>query len=71
MNWAQFKDSVSDVCLAGVVIASWSLTQRVAGSGPFTVVTNIFVTELAEFSETFRENSIDKGLAETVYFFSK
>ena len=41
---------MSDMCLAGVVVASWSLLQEVAGSSPFTV-TNIFVTEFAEFSE--------------------
>ena len=51
MNWNRFKDSVSDRCLAGSVVASWFLTQEVAGSNPFTVMTNIFVNELAEFSE--------------------
>ena len=51
MNWAQFKDPVSHMCLAGAVVASWSLTQVVAGSSPFTVMTNIFVTKFAEFSE--------------------
>ena len=51
MNWSQFKDSVSHMCLAGAVVASWSLTQEVAGSSPFTVMTNIFVTEFNEFSE--------------------
>ena len=51
MNWNQFKDSVSDRCLAGSVVASWFLTQEVAGSNPFTVMTNIFVNELGEFSE--------------------
>ena len=42
------------MCLAGTLVASWSLTQEVAGvagSSPFTVITNIFVTEFAEFSE--------------------
>ena len=39
------------MCLAGTVVASWSLTQEVAGSNPFTVMTGIFVIELAEFSE--------------------
>ena len=48
MNWAEFNDPVSYVCLAGDVVASWSLTQEVAGSSPFTVMTNIFVTEFAE-----------------------
>ena len=37
------------MCLAGTVVASWSLTQEVAGLGPFTVMANIFVTEFAEF----------------------
>ena len=45
------------MCLAGAGVASWSLTQEVAGSSPFTVMTNIYVTEFAEFSEKFRENS--------------
>ena len=39
------------MCLAGTVVASWSLTQEVAGSSPFTVMTNNFVTEFAELSE--------------------
>ena len=41
MNWAQFKDPVSYKCLAGTVVTSWALTQEVAGSSPFTVMTNI------------------------------
>ena len=45
MNWAQFKDPVSHMCLAGSVVASWYLTQQVAGSNPFTVMTKNFVTE--------------------------
>ena len=45
MNWAQFKDSVSHMCLAGGV------AQEVAGLSPFTVMTNVFVTHFAEFSE--------------------
>ena len=55
MNWAQFKDPVSDMCLAGAVVASWSLMLEVAGSSPFTVMTNILVTEFAEFSENIQE----------------
>ena len=50
-------DHVSHTCLAGAVVASWSLTQEVAGLSPFTVMTNIFVTEFSEFSETFKKNS--------------
>ena len=61
MNWAQFKDYVSHMCLAGAAVASWSLTQEMAGLNPFTVMTNIFslitvmtnifVTEFSEFNE--------------------
>ena len=51
MNWAQIKGPVSHVCLAGDVVVSWSLTQEVAGLSPFTVMTNIFVSEFSEFSE--------------------
>ena len=51
MNLVQFKDPVSHMCLAGTVVASWYLTQEVAGSSPFTVMTNSFVIESAEFSE--------------------
>ena len=39
------------LCLADIVVASWSPTQEMAGSNPFTVVINIFVTEFAGFSE--------------------
>ena len=35
MNWAELKDLVSHVCLAGAVVASWSLTQEVAGLNSF------------------------------------
>ena len=38
MNWSQFKDPVSYMCLAGAVVASWSPTQEVAGSNPFPVI---------------------------------
>ena len=58
MNRSQIKDPASNMCLAGAVVACWSLTQELAGSSPFTVMINIFVTEFAELSETFRKNSI-------------
>ena len=45
------------MCLAGAVVASWSLIQEVAGLSPFTVMTNIFVTEFIEFNEKFMKNS--------------
>ena len=60
MNWAQSKDPVYHMCLAGTVVASWSLSQEVTGSNPFTVMTNIFVTEFTEFRvKTFRKNTTD------------
>ena len=37
MNWAQFKDPIFHMCLAGTLVASWSL--------------KCFVIEFAEFSE--------------------
>ena len=43
------------MCLAGAMVASWSVTQEVAGSSPFAVMTNIFVTE---FNETFRKTPL-------------
>ena len=57
MNWVQFEDPISHMCLAGAVVASWSLTPEVAGLSPFTVMTNIFVTVFTEFSEIFMKNS--------------
>ena len=48
MNWSPLKDPVSDMCLTGTMVASWSPTQEVSGSSPFTVMTNIYVTELSE-----------------------
>ena len=39
------------MCLAGDVAASWSLTQEVAGSNPFTVMTDTFITEFNKFKE--------------------
>ena len=55
MNWAKFKDPVSHMCL-GAMVASWSLTQEVAGLSPIAVMTNIFVTEVVEISDTIRKN---------------
>ena len=51
MNWAQFKDPVFHMCLAGTVVATWSLTQKITSSSPSTVMTNIFVTEFSRFRE--------------------
>ena len=53
MYWAQFKDPVSDMSLVGAVVV-----QEVAGLNPFTVMTNIFVTE---FSENIHYHITSKG----------
>ena len=45
------------MCLGGAEVASWSLTQEVAGSSPFTVLINIFSLNLLNSVKTFRENS--------------
>ena len=34
MNWAQYKDPVSHMCLAGAVVTSWSFAPEGAGSSP-------------------------------------
>ena len=48
MNWGEFKDPVSHMYLAGIVVAFWSLTQEMAGLSLFTEMTNILVTEFNE-----------------------
>ena len=59
MNWSQSKDPVSHMCLAGAVVASWSLTQEVADSSPFNVMTNIFLSlNSLNSTKIFSENSI-------------
>ena len=50
MYWAQCKDPVSHMCLAGVVVASWSVTLETAGSNPFNDK-YFFVNEFTEFGE--------------------
>ena len=54
MNQGQFNDPVSHMCLAGAVVASWSLTQEMTGLNPFIVMTNIFVIEFNEFRENIK-----------------
>ena len=34
MNWTKFINPASHMCFTGVVVASWSLAQEVAGSSP-------------------------------------
>ena len=47
MNWCQFNDPVSYLCIVGVE----------SRFEPFAVMTNIFVTEFSKFRKTFREDS--------------
>ena len=47
MNWAQYKDPVSQMCHVGAVVASWPHTQEVAD----WVRTLIFVTEFSKLGE--------------------
>ena len=51
MNWSQFKDPVSHMCLAGTVVACWFLTQETTGSN--LLITNIFVTEFTGKTQLF------------------
>ena len=57
MHWAQCKDPVSHMYLAGAVAAFWSLTQEVEGSSPFTVMTIILSLNSPNSVKTFRKNS--------------
>ena len=50
---------VSHMCLAGAVVASWSLTQEVAGSSPFTVI-QLKVCSHLTFASTFASTSPSK-----------
>ena len=54
MNWAQFEDPVSHMCLACAVVACWSLLHNRWLSGkfePFYCNDKFFDTEFSEFSE--------------------
>ena len=55
MNSSQFKDLVSRMYLADAVVASWFLTEEVAGI--FTEITNIFLLNFLNSVKIFRENS--------------
>ena len=38
---------LSRMCVSGALVTPWSAMQEVTGPNPFTVMTNIFVAELA------------------------
>ena len=52
MNWAQFGGLVSHMCLTDAVLASSSLTQEVAGSSPFSLVTNNSLNSLKTYRKS-------------------
>ena len=58
MNWGQFEDPVSHMCLAGAVLASWSLTQEVVGSNSLFYVTYFTNSVDSVLQNSFRKNSI-------------
>ena len=61
MNWNQFKDPVSYMCLSywgcGSILVSNTRGGWVVDSSPLTVMTNIFVTEFSEFSENIDDSN--------------
>ena len=65
MDWGQFKYPASELCLVGVVLASWSLTETGGRFEPFWWQI-ILVTE---FSKIFRKNS-DKDLSCIVHWWT-
>ena len=72
MNWVQFKDPVSHMCLAGAVVTSWSLTQEVASSSYFTVMTfflslNSMVTLISTARTAFSSKTSRSTLICTIY----
>ena len=54
MNLSPFKDPVCHMCPPDTMVVSWSLTQEMADSNPFTVMTNILVAEFSEFNENIQ-----------------
>ena len=57
LNLKILSPHVSCWC-CGSILVSHTRGSCMAGSSPFIVMTNIFVTEFSEFSETCRKNSI-------------
>ena len=57
MNWAQFKDPVSQMRLAGAMVAS-TRSGWVAGLSRFTVMTIFLSLNSANSEKIFRTNSL-------------
>ena len=50
-NGGQFKDPISHICLAGTASTTLvSNTRDTAGLSPFTLMTNISISEVSEFN---------------------
>ena len=60
INWYQFREQRQQDMweTGGSILVSYTRGGWVAGSSPFTIMTNILLTEFSKFSETFRKNSI-------------
>ena len=59
MNWAQFKEPVFHMCLAGTVVASSSLTQEVAGTPFYCSDKYFWLLNSVNSHKSFREISND------------
>ena len=55
MNWAQFKDHVSHMCLAGAVVASWSLMQERSRFEPILMIIFFLLLNSLNCSENIWE----------------
>ena len=59
LGWAQIKDPVSHMCLADTVVASWCLTEEVAGWQVWAILLQWQIFLPLNSLKTFREDSID------------
>ena len=57
-NWGQFKDPDSNMCLTDVLVAPWYFTQEMAGSSPFTVMTDIAANSVKHLGTTIMFRSL-------------
>ena len=58
MSWVHFTDPISHMRPAGAMVASWYLTQQVAGLNPFIAMIHILSLKSVNSLKTFRENLI-------------
>ena len=65
MNWRQFKYPVFHMCLAGCCGNILVSNTRRGRFEPLYGSDKYFVTDFAEFSKTFSENSNETGLRKT------